>query len=120
MTTVLVIDDESIVRRLVKHALKSLEIDVIEAENATTGFELLQTTAVDLVLIDINLPDIDGFSIIEELQTIPHMQGVPLITFTARSEPGDERHALELGASGFLYKPFHTQELRDLVTRLLS
>jgi len=58
----------------------------------------------------------DGFTVIQNLKQIPHLKEVPMIMFTARNHTGDEDKASQLGASGFLYKPFSTQELRDLVT----
>ncbi|MBN1201619.1 MAG: response regulator [Anaerolineae bacterium] len=117
--TVLVVDDEVVVRRLVMHVLKSLKIDVVGAPDAHAALEIVEKQPVDLVLTDINLPDMDGFALIQHLQQLPQLDGIPLITFTARSSPGDETRALELGASGFLYKPFHTQELRNLVIKFI-
>ena len=58
----------------------------------------------------------DGFTVLQKLKQMPHLQDIPMIIFTARNHAGDEDTARHMGASGFLYKPFSTQELRDLVT----
>ncbi len=117
---VLVVDDESVTRRVVTHTLKLLDIEVISAENGTEALVLARENAFALAFVDINLPDIDGFEVLRQLRSLPHMQQVPIIVFTARSHPGDEATALETGAAGFLYKPFSTQELRDLVRTQLA
>lgn len=117
---VLVVDDESVTRRVVIHALKSLNVEVIGAENGSQALELAQANALALAIVDINLPDMDGFTVIRELKKIAHLHDTPMILFTARNQPGDADAALDIGASGFLYKPFSTQELRDLVTRYLG
>lgn len=117
---VLVVDDEIVTRRVVTHALKSLEVDVIAAESGSEALHLAQNQTLALAIIDINLPDIDGFMVIRQLKQMPHLHNVPMIVFTARNHPGDQHTALEAGAAGFLYKPFSTQELRDLVSKHLS
>lgn len=118
--TVLVVDDESVTRRVVTHALRMMDVEVLSAENGTQAIELAQANQPELAIVDINLPDIDGFEVMRRLKTIPHMQAVPIIVFTARNQPGDEVTASDVGAVGFLYKPFSTQELRDLVSQHLS
>ncbi|MEP7290114.1 MAG: response regulator [Chloroflexota bacterium] len=114
--TVLVVDDESVTRRLVIFSLKTLNVEVLPAEDATEALEMAHTHCIDLMLVDINLPDIDGLTLIKHLREIPKMENVPIISFTARNDSDDETRARELGAKGFLYKPFSTQELRELVT----
>lgn len=114
---VLVIDDESVIRRLVTHALKTIGVEVIGAENAAQGLELAGENSLLLALVDVNLPDMDGFSLVTELKRLPNMEQTPLILFTARNHLGDEDKAKEVGADGFFYKPFSTQELRELVKK---
>lgn len=120
MPTILVIDDEAIIRRLVTSALKSLGITVVTVIDATEALAIIKEQAFDLVFVDINLPDMDGLTLMSHLKSSPNLVDVPLVTFTARNDPNDETRAYELGAAGFLYKPFSTQELRDLVTGLLG
>ncbi len=117
---VLVIDDESVTRRLVAHTLKAIQVDVIAAENATEAIALAEQHDIQLVLVDINLPDIDGFTLLKELKAMPHLSDIPMYVFTARNHADDKDVALEMGAAGFFYKPFSTQELRDLVLKQLK
>lgn len=120
LSKVLVVDDESVTRRVVVHALKAISVEVFDAADGSQALALASEHAFSLALVDINLPDIDGFGLIRALQEIPHMQNVPMVVFTARSDPGDDQQARQVGAAGFLYKPFSTQELRELVMAHLS
>jgi CheY-like chemotaxis protein len=117
---VLVVDDESVTRRVVTHTLKTLGIEVIGAEDGQQALTLADQHDLSMVIVDINLPDMDGFAVVRALKTLPQMEGVPMVMFTARNHPGDEHTALELGASGFIYKPFSTQELREIVKQHLD
>ncbi len=117
---VLVVDDESVTRRVVTHALKTVNIEVLDAGSGAEALVIAREHAVALAIVDINLPDMDGFEVIRQLRLLPHLRQIPIIVFTARNHPGDRHTAMEVGASDFLYKPFSTQELRDLMTRHLS
>lgn len=117
---VLVVDDESVTRRIVTHTLKTLGVDVMGAEDGTQALALAQESQLALAIVDINLPDMDGFAVVRALKAMPHMANVPIMMFTARNHPGDEQTALEIGATGFLYKPFSTQELREMVRKQLG
>jgi len=114
---ILVIDDESITRRLVSHILKQLNVSVLTAEDGAEALQVADQNTIHLAFVDINLPDMDGFTLLQKLKEIPHLEDIPMYIFTARNSPDDRDVALELGAAGFFYKPFSTQELRDLVTQ---
>ena len=118
--SILVIDDENVTRRVVIHALRSMDVSVLEAEDGTGALEIAQNNSISLAIVDINLPDIDGFEVMRQLQALPGMAGTPIIMFTARNRTGDEMMAREVGAVDFLYKPFSTQELRELVMKHLQ
>ncbi len=120
MTNLLVVDDESATRRLVAYTLKSLRIEVTGAESGAEALRLAADGDFKLILLDINLPKTDGFTLLTMLRALPSLVNVPIIMFTARSNPKDEMRASELGANGFLYKPFTTAELRTLVTTYMS
>lgn len=116
---ILVIDDEAVTRRVVIHALKALDLQTLGAANGEEAVQLASETHFSLAIVDINLPDTDGFALIGQLREIPHMKDIPYIIFTARNQPQDQSLALESKAVGFLYKPFSTQELRSLVSNHL-
>jgi CheY-like chemotaxis protein len=117
---ILVIDDESVTRRIVIHALRSLDVEVLAAQDGQEALYLAETSAAALAIVDINLPDMDGFEVMRHLRAMPHMQDTVMVVFTARNHPGDALAAQDAGAVDFLYKPFSTQELRDLVMKYLD
>jgi CheY-like chemotaxis protein len=117
---ILVVDDESTTRRLVHFILKPMGVEVLEAGDSQAALEMVQTVVPDLILVDLNLPAVDGFTLIEQMRRLDHLAQVPLIVFTARNRRDDEDRARALGTSGFLNKPFSTQELRSLVAQYVN
>lgn len=117
---VMVVDDDSVTRRVVTYALRAMQIEVIAVEDGVQAIQLAQQRQLALAIVDINLPVMDGFEVIRRLKAIPHLQDTPMIIFTARSQSGDRMTAQEVGAVDLLYKPFSTQELRSLVRKYLN
>ncbi len=113
---VLVVDDE---RRMVGFIRLNLEQDgfeVIEAFNGTQALDRLRDSLPDLILLDVMMPDIDGF---EVLRTIREISQVPVIMLTAKSEEDDKVRGLELGADDYITKPFSPRELVSRVKAVL-
>lgn len=113
---VLVVDDE---RRMVGFIRLNLEQDgfeVIEAYNGTEALERLRDSLPDLILLDVMMPDIDGF---EVLRTIREVSQVPIIMLTAKGEEDDKVKGLELGADDYVTKPFSPRELVSRVKAVL-
>lgn len=113
---ILVVDDE---RRMVGFIRLNLEQDgfeVIEAYNGTEALERLRDSLPDLILLDVMMPDIDGF---EVLRTIREISQVPVIMLTAKSEEDDKVKGLELGADDYVTKPFSPRELVSRVKAVL-
>jgi len=113
---VLVVDDE---RRMVGFIRLNLEQDgfeVIEAYNGTEALERLRDSLPDLILLDVMMPDIDGF---EVLRTIREVSQVPVVMLTAKEEEDDKVKGLELGADDYVTKPFSPRELVSRVRAVL-
>jgi DNA-binding response OmpR family regulator len=113
---ILVVDDE---RRMVGFIRLNLEQDgfeVIEAYNGTQALDRLRDSLPDLILLDVMMPDIDGF---EVLRTIREINQVPVIMLTAKSEEDDKVKGLELGADDYVTKPFSPRELVSRVKAVL-
>ena len=111
---ILIIDDDAKLNELLKDFLKDFGFDVITATRPATGLKKLKQAAPDLVILDIMLPEMDGF---EVCRTIRQASNVPIIMLTARGEITDKVVGLELGADDYLAKPF---EPRELVARIQS
>jgi len=112
--TLLIIDDDAKLNQLLKDFLKEFGFDVVSATHPAKGLKKLKQAAPDLVILDIMLPEMDGF---EVCRTIRQTSNVPIIMLTARGEITDKVVGLELGADDYLAKPF---EPRELVARIQS
>jgi len=113
---ILVVDDE---KRMVGFIRLNLEQDgfiVIEAYNGTQALDRLRDSLPDLILLDVMMPDMDGF---EVLQTIREISAVPVIMLTAKGEENDKVKGLELGADDYVTKPFSPRELVSRVKAVL-
>ena len=107
-TTVLVIEDELPIRRFLRAGLESEGYSLIEAESGGGGLTEAAMRVPDLVLLDLGLPDVDGF---EVLQRIREWSALPIIVLTAREHDGDKVRALDAGADDYVTKPFSMPEL---------
>ena len=112
--TLLIIDDDAKLNQLLEDFLKDFGFDVITATHPAKGLKKLKQASPDLVILDIMLPEMDGF---EVCRTIRQSSNVPIIMLTARGEVTDRVVGLELGADDYLAKPF---EPRELVARIQS
>ena len=107
-TCIMVVDDEQAILRLLSRTLEPEGYGVVVADNGRLALELLEDCRPDLVILDIMMPDLDGFQV---LALIRERSNIPVIMLTARGEVTTLRDALVLGADDYVRKPFHTQEL---------
>ncbi|MBE9228807.1 response regulator [Phormidium sp. LEGE 05292] len=117
---VLVIEDEESVRANILEILESEGFDVIGANNGSIGIEEAKNHIPDLILCDIMMPDIDGYSVLSELQEEPLTAIIPFIFLTAKTERDDLRLAMELGADDYITKPCTVTELLSAITSRLK
>jgi len=108
MKRVLVIDDEIHIRRLLRISLGKKEYDVFEAENGFDGIQEVQKARPDIILLDLNLPDRDGLSVLQEIRT---WSSIPIVILSVRNTEEDIVTLLNSGADDYLVKPFNTEEL---------
>jgi two-component system KDP operon response regulator KdpE len=105
---VLVVDDEVQIRRFLRTGFELENFTVLEAENAETGLRAVTLQAVDLVVIDLGLPDADGADVVERIRS---WSAVPIIVLSVRSREDEKVRLLELGADDYVVKPFGMAEL---------
>jgi len=119
MPKILLIEDEPLIRESLKDALDLEGYSLATAQNGRDGIESVQEALPDLVICDINMPEMNGYSVLETLRTNPRTRDVPFVFLTARSSRSDRRQGMEMGADDFLTKPFTMDELlRTVRTRL--
>ena len=120
LTRVLVIDDEAPIRLLCRVNLEAAKMEVLEAENGPAGLEAARRERPDVILLDVMMPGMDGWQVLEELLVDERTQEVPIVFLTARAELRDQARGLELGGVDYITKPFNPVELAPLVEELLE
>jgi putative two-component system response regulator len=118
--TILVIDDEPLVRLTIEGLFLQENIELIFAENGTTGLELAQKVLPDAILLDLMMPDIDGYEICRRMRATPNLAEVPIIMITAVDNREARLAGLDAGVDDFLTKPFDSLEIQIKVKNILK
>ena len=115
MTRVLVIDDEAPIRLLCRVNLEAEGMEVLEAADGITGLEMTAREQPDVVLLDVMMPGLDGWSVAERLLADPATEAIPIVFLTARADLRDRARGIDLGGLDYITKPFNPVELASLV-----
>jgi two-component system, cell cycle response regulator DivK len=118
--TILYVEDNPDNRLLVRRILVSADYGLLEAANAAKALELLKDAHPDLILMDINMPDMDGYTLTAKIKAMPGFERVPIIALTANVMRGDKEKTLEAGCDGYIQKPLDIDQLLKEVERFLS
>jgi two-component system chemotaxis response regulator CheY len=119
--TVLVVDDSATTRSLVASYLADWEeIEVLEASSGFEALRQLPARRVDVIVTDINMPDINGLELISFVRANPNYRRIPVVIITTENSAEDRKRGLDLGASDYLVKPFGAAELRRAVETALG
>ena len=117
---VLVVDDERAIRLLCRVNLAASGMDVLEAEDGQAALELARTERPDLVLLDVMMPEVDGWTVARELAADERTREIPIVFLTARADAADKRLGQQLGCVGYLVKPFDPVTIGDFVEDVLG
>jgi DNA-binding response OmpR family regulator len=120
VTRVLVIDDEAALRLLCRVNLEAAGMKVSEADEGRSGVEVARAERPDVILLDVMMPDKDGWEVLEELHDDERTRDIPIIFLTARAELDDHARGLELGGVDYVTKPFNPVELAGLVRKVVE
>lgn len=116
---VLVIEDDKVLGQMVTEILDDVGFEVITAVNGRIAFEKLRQTQIDFIVLDILLPEMDGFEIYAQLQTQPETKDIPVMLVTAWADERNIERASQMGIQHFLPKPFTEDELLYTILTLL-
>lgn len=116
----LVVDDERSIRLLCRVNLAASGMEVLEASNGHEALELARKERPDLVLLDVMMPELDGWSVARELAADEETREIPIIFLTARAERADRRLGEQLGGVGYVVKPFDPVSIGDFVENVLT
>ena len=114
---ILIADDEVLIRSVIKEYCQKNNYDTEEAENGEVAFQKLMSSSYDLLILDIMMPEMDGFSLLKEL---PKEKRIPTIVLSARGEEYDKLSGFDLGIDDYLTKPFSPKELMARIKAVLS
>ena len=121
MKNVLIVEDSKAIRSMIRVALEGEgDFFAIEAGNGFEALKTLPTRPFDLIITDINMPDINGLELIGFVKSNPAYRNIPLIIVSTEKSEEDKKRGLALGASGYVAKPFKPQELLAAVQKALE
>lgn len=116
---VLVVEDNPLNMKLIRSLLQLGDFDMIEAPDAESGIELAKKIKPDLILMDIQLPGMDGLSATQLIKNDPSLNKVPIVAITSYAMHGDEQKAKSAGCSGYIAKPIDTRSFLDTINEYM-
>jgi two-component system cell cycle response regulator DivK len=117
---ILVIEDNEDNRQIIRDLLTNLGYELIEATDGMEGMAMAQSHRPDLILMDIQLPEMDGYEATRQIRAVPELAQVPIIAVTSHALSGDEAKARDAGCDGYVAKPFSPRELLAKIREFLS
>jgi len=118
-STILYVEDNPDNRSLIRRVLEAEGYAVVEAINAKQALEKLESDKIDLVLMDINMPDMDGYTLTARIKTIQKFSKIPIIAVTANVMRGDREKSLGAGCDGYIQKPIDIDTLSQQIERFI-
>lgn len=119
MKTVLTVDDSASIRQMVSFTLSEAGYNVIQASDGREGLEKVKTASVNLVITDLNMPNMDGIALIKSIREIPQLKFIPILMLTTESQNEKKIEGKQAGATGWIIKPFKPEQLIAVVKKVL-
>jgi len=119
---VLIVDDSAAIRKILQRVLRQTDLplgDIQEAGDGTEAVDILKTRGFGLVLSDINMPQMDGLQLLARVKEMEHMKNVPVIMITTEGGQGKVMEAVQLGATGYVRKPFTAEQIKEKLAGLI-
>ncbi len=117
--TALVVDDSTSMRQMVTFTLQTAGFRTIEGSNGAEALKNSETAKVDLVVTDLNMPEMDGITLIKELRSRPDFKFTPILLLTTESQESKKQEGKSAGATGWMVKPFNPDQLMLIVNKLV-
>ena len=117
--TILYVEDNPENRMLVRRVLLAEDYELIEATDAEHALDVLKSARPDLILMDINMPDMDGYTLTAKIKSMPGFERVPILALTANVMRGDREKTLEAGCDGYIQKPLDVDQLTREIEKFL-
>jgi len=120
MTDILIVDDSASMRQMVSFTLKGAGYDVVEAVDGVDALSKAKGKDFNIVVTDVNMPNMDGISLIRELRTLASYKFTPLLMLTTESDGTKKAEGKSAGATGWMVKPFNPEQLLATVQKVLG
>ena len=120
MASILAVDDSASMRQMVTFTLQGAGYEVVEAQDGEQALGIAQSTQVNLVLTDVNMPKMDGIALIGALRALPHYKFTPILMLTTESTPEKKQEGKAAGATGWNVKPFNPDQLLATIKKVLG
>ena len=120
MATILAVDDSASMRQMVAFTLKGAGHDVVEAADGVDALSKAKTRKFDLVISDVNMPNMDGITLIRELRSLPAFRFTPILMLTTENTADKKQEGKSAGATGWIVKPFNPDQLLATIRKVLG
>ncbi len=120
MATILAVDDSASMRQMVAFTLKGAGHDVVEATDGVDALSKAKGRKFDLVISDVNMPNMDGITLIRELRSLPAFKFTPILMLTTESTADKKQEGKQAGATGWIVKPFNPDQLLATIRKVLG
>lgn len=117
--TIMTVDDSASVRQMVCFVLKQNGYEVIEAVDGADALRKLATQKVNMIITDLNMPNLDGIGLIKGARALPACKFIPIIMLTTESQDSKKQEGKNAGASGWIVKPFKAEQLMAVIKKVL-
>ncbi len=119
MRRILAVDDSASMRQIVSLALKEAGYDVVIASDGAEALEFARRESVDLVITDVNMPNMDGIALVRELRQLDNYRLTPLLVLTTEASPEKKQQGKAAGATGWVVKPFSPERMLATIAKVL-
>jgi len=120
MTRILAVDDSASMRQMVTFTLKSAGFEVVDAEDGVKALALAKSSKFDVVVTDVNMPNMDGITLCSELRKLPNFKFTPILMLTTESSGDKKQAGRAAGATGWIVKPFNPEQLLATVKKVVG
>jgi two-component system chemotaxis response regulator CheY len=116
---ILTVDDSSTMRQMIGFTLKGAHFDVLEAGDGVEALEVAKGKKLSLIITDVNMPRMDGITLVQKLRALPEFKFTPILVLTTESDASMKQKGKDAGATGWIVKPFSPEKLLDVVNKVL-
>ncbi len=120
MATILTVDDTATMRQMISFTLGSVGYEVMQAGDGQEALKIAATRKFDLVIADVNMPNMDGITLVKSLRGLPEYKFTPILMLTTESQDTKRQEGKSAGATGWIVKPFNPEQLINIVRKVLG